>query len=217
MGKGLVDKPHLQRFKTRLDEVFATKVNVTDYATTQSFGIVKPDGTTITVNDGVLSGASTYELPTASRTVLGGVKIDGSTINIDSYGTISASAKLIDYSTLEQDTGTLWVDGESIYQKTLTLNLSCTGGQWNEIANVPTRLSKLIKGFAENNTFTCSPDMKVENGKLYIYPQNSFTLTQLTVQYTKDMTVEYMYDLTWEEANEGMWSDYSETMWKEST
>lgn len=216
MGKGLVDKPHLQRFKTRLDEVFATKVNKTDYATTQAFGIVKPDGTTITVNNGVISGASTYELPTASRTTLGGVKIDGTTITINE-GMISASAKMIDYSTQEQDTGVLWIDGESIYQKTLSLNIACTGGQWNEIVNVPSNFSKLIKGFAENNAFTCYPDMKIDNGKLYIYPQTSFTLTALTILYTKDISVDYMYELTWEEANAGMWSDYSETMWKEST
>ena len=41
-------------------------------------------------------GASTYSLPTASTTVLGGVKVDGSTINIDANGVISGSSSYND-------------------------------------------------------------------------------------------------------------------------
>ena len=59
-------------------------------ATAESIGGVKPDGTTITVDeDGTIHGANTYELPIASNTVLGGVKIDGDTIKIND-GVISA-------------------------------------------------------------------------------------------------------------------------------
>lgn len=54
MGKGLVDKPHLQRFKTRLDETFVKK---NDYATSTNFGVIRPDGTTVTVENGVLSAS----------------------------------------------------------------------------------------------------------------------------------------------------------------
>ena len=42
-------------------------------------------------------GASTYSLPTASTTVLGGVKVDGSTINIDANGVISGSSNPVTY------------------------------------------------------------------------------------------------------------------------
>ncbi len=59
-------------------------------ATTTTLGLVKIDGTTITMNNGVISGANTYSLPTASTTVLGGVKIDGTTITI-SNGVISGA------------------------------------------------------------------------------------------------------------------------------
>ena len=59
-------------------------------ATTTTLGLVKIDGTTITINNGVISGANTYSLPTASTTVLGGVKIDGTTITI-SNGVISGA------------------------------------------------------------------------------------------------------------------------------
>ena len=59
-------------------------------ATIETLGGIKPDGTTITVDeDGTIHGANTYELPIASSTVLGGVKIDGDTIKIND-GIISA-------------------------------------------------------------------------------------------------------------------------------
>ena len=59
-------------------------------ATIETLGGIKPDGTTITVdNDGTIHGANTYELPIASSTVLGGVKIDSDTIKIND-GIISA-------------------------------------------------------------------------------------------------------------------------------
>lgn len=59
-------------------------------ATTESAGIVKPDGTTIVVDeDGTVHGAQTYELPMATPTVLGGVKI-GKNLTMDENGTINA-------------------------------------------------------------------------------------------------------------------------------
>lgn len=59
-------------------------------ASKDTLGGVKVDGTTITITeDGVISGANTYELPTASIDTLGGVKVDGDTIKIND-GVISA-------------------------------------------------------------------------------------------------------------------------------
>jgi len=57
-------------------------------ASTTQLGGVKVDGTTITISNGVISGANTYVLPTASQTQLGGVKVDGSSIKINN-GVIS--------------------------------------------------------------------------------------------------------------------------------
>jgi hypothetical protein len=54
-------------------------------------------GTGISITNGVItatgggSGGGSYTLPTASTSVLGGVKVDGTTIVIDGNGTISAS------------------------------------------------------------------------------------------------------------------------------
>ena len=60
-------------------------------ATAGQIGAVKPDGTTITIDpDGTLHGASTYNLPTASATVLGGIKV-GDGLSITDDGVLSAS------------------------------------------------------------------------------------------------------------------------------
>jgi hypothetical protein len=63
-------------------------------STTSQIGGVKVDGTTITINDGVISSpsAAPYNLPTASTTIKGGVKIDGTTIVIDGNGVVSSVA-----------------------------------------------------------------------------------------------------------------------------
>lgn len=68
------------------------KVAKTDFATTETAGIVKVDGTTITsTGDGTISANLNYTLPIASTTQLGGVKVDGTTITIDANGVISSA------------------------------------------------------------------------------------------------------------------------------
>jgi hypothetical protein len=57
---------------------------------TGTLGGVKVDGTTITISNGVISGATTYSLPTATTSILGGVKVDGTTITI-SNGVITSN------------------------------------------------------------------------------------------------------------------------------
>ena len=60
-------------------------------ATTDDAGIVKPDGTTITVDaDGTIHGSNTYELPKATTDTLGGVKPDGKTTFVNKDGVLSA-------------------------------------------------------------------------------------------------------------------------------
>lgn len=216
MGYGLVDKPHLQRFKSRLDEVLNNKVNKTDYASTSSYGVVKIDGETIYLDDnGVLKGANQYELPVASTLTLGGVKVDGTTVTINPNGVISSAGKGgVDYSTTEQSTGLTWIDGDMIYQKTFSASVSCTGGQWNEICAVPSYVNKIINGMAHGNGFCSTPDFKIDNDKLYACPLANCTITNVTMWYTRNAVVEDMYSLTWAEANDGTWQDYAQTIWK---
>lgn len=57
-------------------------------------GIVKPDGTTITIDsDGTIHGAQTYRLPMASGNTLGGIKI-GKNLTMQEDGTLNAYASL---------------------------------------------------------------------------------------------------------------------------
>lgn len=61
-------------------------------ASTSVLGSVKVDGTSITINNGVISAADiTTSLPIATTSVLGAVKVDGSTITISNDGVISSS------------------------------------------------------------------------------------------------------------------------------
>jgi len=91
-------------------------------ASTTTLGGVKVDGTTITINgSGVISGATTYTLPTAtvgtsSTGTLGGVKVDGTTITI-SNGVISGANT---YTLPTATTGTL--GGVKVDGTTITVN-----------------------------------------------------------------------------------------------
>ena len=61
------------------------------FATTTLAGVVKPDGTSITVdNDGTIHG--TEQTPIATSSVAGKVKPDGTTISVDDDGVISTDA-----------------------------------------------------------------------------------------------------------------------------
>jgi len=64
-------------------------------ATTSSLGEVKPDGTTITVEqDGTIHGAQSYTLPIATGSRLGGVMVDGESIEASQLGTLSLADDL---------------------------------------------------------------------------------------------------------------------------
>ena len=89
-------------------QVWNGQVGEVAKATTTRYGLVKADGTSITVSNGVLSASvstpytggtgitvsqnNEISLNTASTNGLGGVKVDGSTITIDSNGVISTSS-----------------------------------------------------------------------------------------------------------------------------
>lgn len=64
-------------------------------ATQEVAGIVKPDGTTVTVDpDGTIHGAQTYVLPVATEAVLGGIKI-GKNLTVGSDGKLNAYAEVL--------------------------------------------------------------------------------------------------------------------------
>lgn len=84
------------------------KVNKDDYATTSAAGLVKPDGTTVTVDaDGTIHGAQTYELPTASASTKGGIKV-GDHLHIDGE-VLSADGGIAVQDTEPTDVD-VWID-----------------------------------------------------------------------------------------------------------
>ena len=81
----------IANIQTDVTDLNNNKVAKTDLATTASAGIVKVDGTSITVTgDGTISASPSGTLPIASTTQLGGVKVDGTSIIADENGVISS-------------------------------------------------------------------------------------------------------------------------------
>jgi len=94
-----------------------TSIQTTAYlgtATVAQIGGVKPDGSTITITNGVISAVpGAYVLPTASLTVLGGVKVDGSTITITN-GVITSHSTYSLPNATNSVLGGVKVDGTTI-------------------------------------------------------------------------------------------------------
>jgi hypothetical protein len=71
-------------------------------ATSESLGVVRPDGVTITIDDGVLTasggggGGGGYVLPKAASNQLGGIKV-GDGLSIDSSGVLSIDTGVADW------------------------------------------------------------------------------------------------------------------------
>ena len=86
----------------RVAQAMASGAYVLAPATASSLGGVKPDGTTITVDqDGTIHGTSTYALPAATMSSLGGVKPDGTTITADQDGTIHGASTMVELTVSE--------------------------------------------------------------------------------------------------------------------
>lgn len=111
-----------------IDEQIKKAADAIPPVATQSVaGIVKPDGTTITVDkDGTIRGAQTYVLPTASEEVLGGVKV-GENLTIGANGKLNAYANIV-----KDDIPT--ADSE---------NVPTSGGTYAMIAEVNSQVNSL--------------------------------------------------------------------------
>ena len=116
---GLMSKEHF----SKLEGIAANANNYSlPTASTTTLGGVKIDGTSITINNEVISAT----LPTASTSVLGGVKVDGSTITIDNNGVISSSggsSNISDLDDLSDVTLTSPLDGD-------ILTYDATNSRW---------------------------------------------------------------------------------------
>ena len=150
-------------------------------ASTSVLGGVKVDGTSITISNGVISGASTYSLPTASTSVLGGVKVDGTSITISggiisgasTYSLPIASASVL--GGVKVGTG-LSIDGAGI------LSTSGGGGVTLSDDTSTTNTSYLTMSRAVSGT---ASTIYTSSTKLYFNPSNG-TLTATNFNTVSD-------------------------------
>lgn len=153
------------------------------------------------LNNGGGGGGGSYTLPIASGSVLGGVKI-GNGLSIENDGTLNVNASVsseVQYSTVEKRIGS-WVDGTSLYEKTLIGTIQLQGYNRAIIGNISDLIpNSNIKFF--NCTMSCDigiinesrADVFIaldENGSLYIkqdYTSQTKTWTyNIRFRYTKN-------------------------------
>lgn len=116
-------------------------------ATTSNIGLVKPDGTSITIeNDGTIHSR---EASIATSSVAGIVKPDNATINVDASGTISANTPKVKTITLES---TDWVKNQvtDLYECTI-VDLDVTTSHFIELTG--TIANQILKD-SEVESFT---------------------------------------------------------------
>jgi plastocyanin len=111
-------------------------------ATTTQLGGVKVDGTTITINSGtgVISGANTYVLPTATTTVLGGVTVPAVANSglTNTAGAIRlATATTNQLGGIKVDGVTITINGSGVISANITGAIVFQGG-WSAATNTPT-------------------------------------------------------------------------------
>ena len=87
---------------TNIGKVSTIETNVSNLETTVGNKVDKVEGKTLTSNDFTndyktkLDGLQNYTLPTATTDILGGVKVDGTSMTVDSDGTIHSTANISD-------------------------------------------------------------------------------------------------------------------------
>ncbi len=128
-------------------------------ATTEQLGIVQPDGTTITVDNGVISAVNggTYTLPPATASTLGGIKV-GTGLSVTEDGTLSVAG--------EAQFGKIFCDG-SISNNTWT-SITYGNGMYVSVSN-----SNATAWSTDGKTFT---DGSISDGTWYsiTYGNNMF-------------------------------------------
>jgi hypothetical protein len=132
----------------------ATVFAITDGGQTQlgAGGLRFNDGTVMTTasNGG---GGSTYTLPTASTSVLGGVKVDGTTITVDGNGVIHGSSTYTLPTASTSVLGGVKVDGTSI---TINNGVISSAGSAFSRATVATTTASLNANASATATVTAA-------------------------------------------------------------
>ena len=191
----------------------AKAVSAVDIATTEKAGIVKPDGTTITVDDdGTLHGQPKVEIMTTDKAGIG--KPDGTTITVDEDGTLHGQSKVDEMTgaTVDKDGTSGTVPAPTAGQEKLFLRgdgtwAEATGG--TKISPKATVNPAIINGNAKVTITWGDPEDVVADGvilstwkgtKLVMketgYPENENDGIVLVDNKTKDAYVSTGYEVT---------------------
>jgi hypothetical protein len=138
-------------------------------ASTSVIGGVRVDGTSITINNGVISGSNQYTLPIATASILGGVKPDGTTITINpSTGVISGA------NTYVLPTATTSVKGGVTVPAVATSGINNTSGAISLAQATTTQLGGVK---VDGTTITINSGTGVISGaQLYTLPTATTTV-----------------------------------------
>lgn len=123
----------------KISQALSSYVENDDYASTSAAGVVKVDGTTITIdNNGVIRGAS--QVNTATNSSLGVVKGDGVSTNVDSNGLLTAIK--VNGHTVATDVpaNAVFTDTTALGSMTGTLSIEHGGTGATTAANARTNL-----------------------------------------------------------------------------
>jgi len=120
-------------------------------ASASVLGLVKVDGTSITITGGVISGASTYTLPATTTTTLGGVIIPavGTSGITNTSGTIGlATATTTQLGGVKIDNNTIVINSGVISVGGALTSATQFKGNWDASTNTPTLSNSLPAGVA---------------------------------------------------------------------
>lgn len=130
-----------------------------------------------------------YELPVASASTLGGVKI-GEGLSITEGGVLSADGSVVDYSTTETDTGRKWIDGSTVYECVFALESPIrVGTDWVSTGITDSNILKILRAdglMGDGLTYICL-NATMDNGVLKVVKDSTGwnNVTHIILQYTK--------------------------------
>lgn len=141
-GSALTNLTKAQVGLSNVPNVDCTNPNNLPVATNASNGVSRPDNSTITINNGVLTANTSYTLPVATTTILGGVKVDGSSIVINNgvisattggSGTVTNVSGTTNRVIVTNNTTTPVIDIDPVYagQTSIATLGTITTGTWN--------------------------------------------------------------------------------------
>ena len=135
-------------------------------ASTTQLGGVKVDGSTITITNGVISGAQLYTLPAATTTVLGGVTVPAVANSglTNTAGAIRlATATTNQLGGVKVDGVTITINGSGVIAANITGAIVFQGG-WSAATNTPT-LNNTSSAYNTNGfEFVCTASGTVNFG-----------------------------------------------------